>query len=140
MPKTIALKGDFIRKEREANAAIIPGNLIEVMSTGFVRKHSTLGGQGQKAFALENDLIGKGIDDAYAAGDQVQYGVFSPGTEIYAWLQINESSVIGDFLESDGLGNLAVASSPIEGSNIAIALEAVTGGGGVTKRVKVEVL
>jgi hypothetical protein len=140
MPKAIALKGNLVRKERIANAAITPGDLVEVMSTGKLRRHGTMGGPGQIAFALENDLAGKDIATDYAANDTVQYGVFESGAEVYAWLQINESCVIGDFLESDGLGKLQVASTPIEGSNIAIALEAITGGGGVAKRVKVEAL
>jgi hypothetical protein len=140
MTQTIILKGDFVRKERVANAAITPGDLVEIMSTGKLRRHGTMGSAAQRAFALENDLIGKTIADDYAANDQAQYGVFYPGAEVYAWLQINESCSIGDFLESDGTGKLQVASTPIEGSNVAIALEAITGGGGVAKRVKVEVV
>ncbi|MGH2611291.1 MAG: hypothetical protein ACRDHF_19600 [Tepidiformaceae bacterium] len=140
MPKTIALKGDYVLKEREANAAITPGDLVEIMSTGKLRRHATLGGPAQKAFALEQDLIGRGIDDNYAVDESVRYGVFQQGAEVFAWLQINESCVIGDFLESDAAGKLAVASTPVEGSNVAIALEAITGGGGVAKRVKVEIV
>lgn len=139
MPKTIGLKGECIRKERQANAAITPGDLVEVMSTGKLRRHATIGGQAAKAFALENDLIGKGIDDAYAASDQAQYGVFQPGAEVNAWLLLGESCSVGDFLESAGNGTLQVASTPVEGSNVAIALEAITGGA-AAKRVKVEVL
>jgi len=140
MPKTIALKGDYVLKERKANAAITPGDLVEIMSTGNLRRHATMGAAAQRAFALEQDLIGRGVDDNYAANEQARYGVFLPGSEVYAWLQINESCAIGDFLESDGTGKLQVASTPIEGSNVAIALEAITGGGGVAKRVKVEVV
>lgn len=139
MPKTISLKGEAILKEREANAAITPGHLVELMSTGKIRVHATIGGQAQKAFALENDLIGKGIDDAYAADDNVRYGVFTAGAEVYALLLSGETSAIGDFLESAGNGTLQVSSTPVEGSNVAIALEAITGGAGA-KRVKVEVL
>jgi len=136
---TIALKGDYVRKEREANAGITPGHLVEVMNTGNVRVHATLGAQAQRAFALENDLIGKGVDDAYVAGDSVLYGVFVPGAEVYALLLTGESCSIGDFLESAGNGTLQVASSPVEGSNVAIALEAVTGGA-APKRCRVEAL
>lgn len=140
MPKAISLKGAFVRKEKVANAAITPGDLIELMSTGKIRRHSTIGGQGQIAFALENDLIGKDLNTDYGAGEQCQYGVFESGAEVYAWLTINASCAIGDFLESDGLGKLKASSTPVEGSNIAIALEAVTGGGGVAKRVRIECL
>lgn len=134
MPQTIALKGDYIAKERKANAAITPGNLIELMSTGLVRNHSTVGGQAQRAFALENDLLGKGIDDAYAASDQVRYGVFPPGAEVAA--RTSEAATVGDFLESAGDGRLQTSSTPVEGSNVAIAIETVGG----AARCKVEVL
>jgi hypothetical protein len=133
MPKTIALKGDYIRKEREANAAITPGDLIEVMSTGNVRVHATVGGQGQRAFALENDLVGRDWDAAYAAGDAVQYGVFVPGAEVYA--RVTEAANLGDALESAGDGRLQVASTPVEGSIVAYAAETVGGAG----RIKIEV-
>jgi hypothetical protein len=137
--KTIPIRGDFIRKEGQASAAITPGHLIEFGGAKDLRVHSTIGGQGRKAFALENDLIGRDIDTVYNANDVVQYGIFQPGAEVYAWLQIGESCAKGDFLESDGTGCLQVSSTPVEGSNIAVALEAITGGG-VKKRVKVEVL
>ena len=139
MARTISLKGDGILKERKANAAITPGHLIEVMNTGNVRVHSTAGGQAQRAFALENDLIGKGIDDAYAQNDNVRYAVFPPGAEVNALLVTGETVAIGDFLESAGNGTLQVSSTPVEGSNVAIALAAVTGGGSPL-RCRVEVL
>lgn len=139
MPKTISLRGESILKERKANAAITPGHLVEIMSTGNLRVHATAGGQAAKAFALEQDLIGRGIDTAYAAGESVRYAVFSPGAEVYALLVTGETSAIGDFLESAGNGTLQVASTPVEGSNVAIALEAITGGG-APLRCKVEVL
>lgn len=139
MAKTIALKGDFIRKEAEASEAITPGHLVEFGGANELRKHATLGAQARKAFALENDLIGKGIDNDYALGDAVQYGVFVPGSEVYALLLAGESCSKGDFLESAANGTLQVASTPVEGSNIAVALEAITGGA-AAKRVRVEVL
>lgn len=137
--KTICIRGDFIRKEGKASAAITPGHLIEFGGAADLRKHATIGGQGRKAFALENDLVGQDIDTAYDANDTVQYGVFAPGAEVYAWLQTGESCVKGDFLESAGDGTLQVASTPVEGSNIAVALEAITGGASA-KRVRAEVL
>lgn len=136
MPKTIQLKGDFIRKEGEASEAITPGMLIEFGGSADVQKHSTVGGQARRAFALENDLIGKGVDDAYAAGDVVQYGVFVPGAEVYAKLTGGETCTKGDALESAGNGLLQVSSTPVEGSIVAWALETVSVAG---SRVKAEV-
>lgn len=137
--KTITIKGDFILKEGEASEAITPGHLVEFGGAADLRKHATIGGQARKAFAVENDLIGKGIDDAYAAADSVKYVVPVPGAEVYALLLTGESCSKGDFLESAGNGTLQVASTPIEGSSVAVALEAITGAG-APKRVKVEIL
>lgn len=134
MPQTIALKGDYVAKEREASATITPGNLIELQSAGTVRNHSVLGGPAQRAFALENDLIGKGIDDDYVNGDLVRYGVFYPGAEVYA--RVSEAATRGDYLESAADGRLQVQSTPVENSGVAIAIETVAGAG----RCKVEVL
>lgn len=134
---TIALKGPYVRKEGKASAAITPGHLIEFGGAADVRVHSTVGGQGRKAFALENDLIGKGITDAYNANDNVQYGVFPPGSEVYAILGAGLTCSKGDFLESNGNGTLKASSTPIEGSNIGVAMEAQTTAGG---RVRIEIV
>ena len=126
-------------KEEKATAAITPGDLVEFVSTGGIRRHATIGGAARAAFAVENSVIGKGIDDDYAANDAVKYVVAAPGVELYALLATGKSCSKGDFLESFGNGKLQVASTPIEGSNVAVALEAITGGGS-PKRVKVEVV
>lgn len=131
---TIALKGHFVLKEAKASAAITPGHLVEFGGAAELRKHATVGGQARKAFALENDLVGQGIDDDYDANDTVRYGVFPPGTEVYA--KVNYAATKGDFLESNGDGQLKLSSTPIEGSNIAVAMETVGGAG----RCRVEVL
>lgn len=137
MPKnTIALKGDYIRKEGEASSAITPGDLVEFGGSADLRPHSTVGTQARRAFALENDLIGKGIDDAYAAGDAVQYGVFVPGAEVRARLAAGETCTKGDALESAGNGRLQVSSTPVEGSIVGYAMETVSVAG---SRVTVEV-
>lgn len=124
---TIALKGDFIRKEGKASAAVTPGHLVEFGGANDLRVHSTVGGQARKAFALENDLIGKTIADAYALAETVHYGVFQPGAEVNAI--VNYAAQKGDFLESNGDGRLKLSSTPIEGSNIAVAMETVAGAG-----------
>lgn len=104
--KTIILKGKGIRKERIANAAITPGHLVELMSTDKVRVHASAGGNCQKAFAVENDLIGADIDTAYAATARVQFEVMERGSEVNAILKNGENVAIGDFLESAGNGEL----------------------------------
>jgi len=106
MPQNIVLKGIPIRKEREAEAAITPGMLVEMTATGTVQAHGDAGEDASPTFAVEQDFLGGAIDDAYAEGDQVQYVYARPGDEILAWLSGNEDVAIGDLLESDGAGAL----------------------------------
>jgi hypothetical protein len=132
--QTIKLKkySDVI-EEYEANAVIIPGMLVELMSTGKVRAHATSTGNAVPMFALEDELQGKGIDDDYAAGDQVQCWIPYRGDQVDALLRDEETVVIGDLLESDGQGRLKKYSADIPDSSfyiyplqiVAVALEAV---------------
>jgi hypothetical protein len=93
-------------EELVANAAITPGMLIEQISTGKVRAHATIGGTALAMFALEDELQGKTIDDAYAADNRVQCWIPNPGDQVNALLDDGETVVIGDFLESAGNGYL----------------------------------
>jgi hypothetical protein len=138
-PKTVLLKGNPIRKEAAAGGTITPGHLVARANTGKFVVQASADIDVAKAFALEADLIGKGIDDNYAADDQVQVAYCRPGDEIYALLPANAAAVvIGDFLQSNGNGALKKLAS---GVAIAVALEAVDNSGGATPaRIKVEVI
>ncbi len=107
MSNTIKLKKyvDVIN-EYEAGDIIIPGQLVQVVSDGTVQPHGTAGGVAEKAFALEDELQGKGIDDAYAIGDRVQVMYARPGDEVHAFLKEGGSITVGEFLESAGDGSL----------------------------------
>lgn len=128
---TIVLKGHGARNEAVANAAITPGHLVELMSTGKVRAHAGAGLSAEKAFAVEDDLQGKDIADAYSTSDNVQYNIMLPGDEVYALLADGETAVIGSKLESAGDGTLRVvdtdsSAATIEvGSIVGVAVEAV---------------
>lgn len=108
-PKTVTLKGLGVRKEGIASEAITPGHLIELGGANDLQKHSTAGGTVMPTFAVENDIVGDGIDVDYASGDQVLYSHFQRGEEVYALLADGESANKGDFLESNGDGTLRVA-------------------------------
>jgi hypothetical protein len=95
MANRIVLKGEGRYDEAPASAALSPGHLIERLSTGKVRTHAT-----------EDSLIGKTIDDAYAADDIVRHVIASPGDVVYAILKAGQSVVIGDDLVSNGDGTL----------------------------------
>ena len=114
-----------INIEKVAAAAITPGHLVELTSANKVQAHSGDGvGAFPKMFALEDELQGKEIDDAYAADDPVQVWVCQPGEVVYALLKNGETAVVGSPLDSAGDGTLAVtttASAVIVG----IALEAL---------------
>lgn len=142
MPSTICLKGGYIRKEGVASAAITPGHLVEFGGANDLRVHSTAGGNARKAFALENDLVGDGIADAYDTGDTVQYGVFERGAEVYAWLEYTENVAKGAALESSGSGTLqahtAVGSVVPVDAIVGYALEAVNASA-ADARIKIEV-
>lgn len=148
--QTIKLKkyNDIIN-EYAAGEAITPGMLLELASDGDVDVQDTAGGVCSKMFALEDELQGKTIDDAYAEGDPVQCWVATPGEEVLAWLANGEDASIGDILVADGTGKLKVATPDssavtVEEYPIAIALEAVdmSGSSGVdpTGRIKVRIL
>ena len=146
MANTIKLKKytDIIN-EYEASAVIIPGQLVQLNTDGKVKPHATAGGLAEKAFALEDELQGKGIDDVYAIGDRVQAWNTRPGDEVYAFL--NPASAvtiaIGDFLESAGNGNLqkyGTVSATATLPPIAIALEALTTDATIAKRIKVRIV
>jgi len=104
--KTVKVKkySDVI-EEFVAAGAITPGMLLELDSNGEVAPHSEAGGSAYPLFALEDELQGKGIDDNYAADDQVQ--VWLPGRgDIVNALVSGVDVAIGDFLMSAGDGSL----------------------------------
>jgi len=153
--KTIRLKAysnNII--EKNANAAITPGMLIEEMSTGKVRAHAQEGQTALPMFAIEDALQGKTIDQAYAADAPLRCWIPYRGDEVYAILENGQDVAIGDFLESNGAGYLQphAADSTIEYANSIVcqAIEAVdtsegdssgdSGALGFAKRIKVRII
>jgi hypothetical protein len=96
-----------IFEEFIANAAITPGHLVEVvLATGKVRVHTTAGGNVLPMFAVEDELQGKGIDEAYVADNPVSVWVTGRGCIVNALLADGQNIAIGDWLESAGDGTL----------------------------------
>lgn len=110
-----------IIEEYEANAAITPGMLIELMSTGKVRAHATAEGNVLPMFALEDELQGNGIDDAYAAADRVQCWIPQRGEQVYAIVADGQNIAIGDWLASNGDGALREHVTETESWNVSEA-------------------
>ncbi len=151
--KTITILGTPIIKEYIANAAITPGHLCEVMSTGKARVHATAGGTAQTMFALEDENLGGEIGTAYTADNIARFGIFRPGDEVFGLLADGQTAIIGSFLESTNDGTLTVyseASGVVSGAELADhsivgkALEAVdmSGSAGVdpSPRIRFEVM
>jgi hypothetical protein len=109
--KTITMKGNahVIRKEGIViTAAITPGMLVARAATGIVR-HATAAANAARAFAVENEVVGDGIDDDYAVADTILFGIFPSGAEVYAFC--SGSIAIGEFVESNGAGGVRVAAT-----------------------------
>lgn len=131
-PEVISLKGEPIFKEGQASSAINPGYLVEFGGSKDLQAQGTAQENCRRAFALENDLLGKGIDDAYAANERVRYGSFHAGQEVYAKLPASAAAIVkGDALEATGDGTLRKLTSG--GAIIAYALEAKDNSSGTTE-------
>lgn len=130
--KTISLK-DYskIRNEFVAAAGVLPGQVVALDSAGKV----ALAGNTAvlHMVALEDELQGKGIDDAYSAADLVNVGTFREGDELYLQLADGETIAIGD-----PLGPIAGDLSNATTKCPFYALEAVTTSGALG-RIKVVV-
>jgi len=107
MANTVKIKkySDII-EEMEANADITPGDLVQVMDSGKVRRHDDRSENALPMFALEDELQGKTIDDNYEEDDRVQVWIPGRGDMVYARLKAGEEIVIGDWLVSAGDGTL----------------------------------
>jgi hypothetical protein len=124
----------------EAVAALTPlkpGHLVAWNANGDLIAHGTADGAAQKIFVVEDD---RGtIADTYALGSTVIAYNMRPGDVVWGYLADAETVAIGDFLTSNGAGLLqAPGITPLPGSIIGVAKEALTAVGNV--RIKVEVM
>jgi hypothetical protein len=136
---TILLRGDGMYYEGKALAAISPGHFLR--RTGVadqVAVMNSVGAARNKLVALEYDVLGRGIDKNYAAGDQVLFVEPNRGSQVYALLAAAAAAIaIGDGLEYAADGTLKILAA---GQRVATALEAVdNSGGGTPVRIRVEI-
>ena len=143
-PRTIRLKGIERRLEKPAAGTILPGSLVALTRQDTIRVHPTAGSKTSAMFALENELLGLGIDDNYVVNDLVQVGQCKPGDWVLATLAAAATKVWeGEFLESAGDGTLRlVGGDYAEGASaIAQAMETVdNSGGGTVTRIMVAIV
>jgi len=149
--ETIVLKPiirDRAQIEKVPAAAFYPGHLVELTTADKVQKHSTQNGVvTPPMFAIEDNIQGKTIDDAYATTGRAQVWIPQRGEEVYAVLADGQTVTIGSKLASNGDGTLKTHTANI----IAVALEALdlsdSSGGeteddslGYDKRIKVRIV
>lgn len=117
-PNTIWLGGPqptFVN-DLAASEAITPGHLIDSFNNAGVqryRKHNVAAGAVAKTVALEQSMLNKGVDDAYAAGDLVEAAVLGPGGTAWMFIASGQTIVHGNKLESAGDGTLRIFGSGV---------------------------
>lgn len=146
---TVVVKGNGLRKERLAGAAVTPGHILKLQSDNTVDPHGAESGTTGTWVAIEDEIHGKAMTTAYASGDNILIEVLGPGCEFNALVGAAAPAiVIGDFLEIGAVAGClqkveTSAATPDTERNAArfMALEAVdNSGGGSAARILVEVL
>lgn len=137
-PDTIVLVGMPTRKEDKAIAALSPGHVVVYSGAGII-KRGVAAVAGPKAIALENELLGKTIDDAYPIGENVYYAVFKSGERAQVRVPAAAAAIAkGDSLQFDATGCLVKIAGGIA---IAISQDALDNSAGATEAfLKVEFL
>lgn len=117
---TIQISGSTPTRPYFASEAITPGHLCDIASTGKIKKHAGAGLIHKNLFAVENGWVGKGINDAYAANDEVQALAPQKGDRVLAILKNGENAAIGSYLESAGDGTLRVVVNDTSANTIEV--------------------
>ena len=133
-PKTIVLRGDGLRSEGPAGATITPGMLVELNSSGEVIPHGTAGGDAPPNVAVENELLGDGIDVDYAATENVLYDTLQNGAWVYGFLSAG-TVAIGGQVESAGDGTFRAITT---GTAVGTAMEAKVGGASTRCKIQLK--
>lgn len=130
-PHTILLRGMYTKTHRnaKADAALKPGHIITKNATDEVLKHATAGAGGQIMVAMEDRLIGRTINDAYAEAESVPYHIPTTGDWLYLRVAAAASAIVHNApLTSDGAGCVKLATG--DDIIIARALEALDNSAG----------
>lgn len=130
--RTIIASGEGLRYEATAEAAITPGDLVMMISTGNVQRHGTAAQKVPAWFAIENEIFGRGVEVDYAAADRVYYEACTPGMQVNVTIAAAAAAiVVGDRLESAGNGTLRKTTTVANA--IATAMQAVDNSAGGSK-------
>lgn len=122
---------DLLYKEAIAAEAINPGALVALNSSGLmINNTTTLGAAGAflAQVAVENDIFGKTISDAYAANESVIYATLETGVEFQATIAAGAAAIVlNDYLTPVSGGTWAKGT---QATGVAKALAAVDNSGG----------
>lgn len=139
---------EALYKEADVAEAITPGHLIALNASNQMIKHNVAGPvaaaganiQNSVRVAVENDLFGKGIDDAWAVNDRGIYQVLDTGAEFMALVAAAAPAIaLHDYVESAGDGT--VRKTTVLGNAVGRATVAVdNSAGGTAVRLRVAVL
>lgn len=142
---TIRSKGDYAQEEGYTTTAITPGMLVQIDTAELLGLNDEpqikacvgVDVNVERAFAVEDGLQGKTVDDDYAIDELVTYIVPQRGSCINARVGIGTYAV-GDELIGDGAGALIAS---VDATYIAVAMEAlVVADGNADNLVRVRVL
>lgn len=137
-PKTIRLDSCYApQREGKTAGVVTPGMLLNIRNQAAIVAHNEAGQECQVAIAVENDLVGKGILDNYANGEQIRYQILPDGAKFYGIIDENQNIAVGDLLSSSGDGTLKEAA--VTDFVIGIARSAIVVGAAATGRCIVEV-
>lgn len=132
--------GGVIVNDKATSAIVTPGMLVETHNSSGAarwRPHAASAGTfPQRAFALDEPYMNRGVDDNYAAGDLCQVLIALPGSVIWAIVPSGQNIDADDKLESNGDGKLKAGTT----YPIAKALDSTGGAVLVDTRVRAEVL
>lgn len=142
-PNTVFLGGTRTEvNDCVASEAVTPGMLVERHSasgTPKYRKQVTAALAAAAAVATDANMLNKGVDDAYAAGDLIEVSIGHKGATFWLLLPAAAAAIVaGDKLESAGAGLVRKLAA---GVALFVALEDKdNSAGGTTARIRAEVL
>lgn len=113
--------GMTVVNEYTAGAAIKPGMVVETYNdagTTKVRPHSGAAEMLQVAVALEQLEMNLGVEDNYAIGDLVKYGIMKQGSMFWGIVVTGQDISNQELMQSNGDGKLKTALATTATANV----------------------
>lgn len=113
-PNTIFLGGDRTQVgDLAVSEAVTPGMLVETFNnSGTIRwRKATADLDIPPAFATEQAMLNKGVDDAYAASDLAEVSIGHKGATFWGLIASGQNVSAGNLLGSAGGGTLKTSAT-----------------------------